>query len=66
MLDLDKVRIEEAWKETGKSPIAVRWVDINKRDSIHENGRSKLVAKELNTGANPDLYAATPPSECLR
>ena len=28
--------------------------------------RSRLVAKEFNTGVNHDLYAATPPSECLR
>ena len=62
----EKVSIDEAWRETGKSPIAVRWVDINKGDSINHNYRSRLVAKEFNTGVNPDLYAATPPSECLR
>ena len=26
----EKVDIAEAWRETGKAPIAVRWVDINK------------------------------------
>ena len=62
----EKVSIDEAWKETRKSPIAVRRVDMNKGDSINHNYRSRLVAKEFNTGVNPDLYAATPPSECLR
>ena len=62
----DKVPIEESWTETGKAPIAVRWVDVNKGDSKNPKYRSRLVAKEFNTGVNPDLYAATPPSECLR
>ena len=29
----EKVDISEAWQHTGKAPIAVRWVDINKGDS---------------------------------
>jgi hypothetical protein len=62
----EKVDIAEAWRETGKAPIAVRWVDINKGDSENPNYRSRLVAKEFNTGVCPELYAATPPSECLR
>ena len=62
----EKVDIAEAWRETGKAPIAVRWVDINKGDSVNPNYRSRLVAKEFNTGVKPELYAATPPSECLR
>lgn len=62
----DKVSLEEAWRETGKAPIAVHWVDVNKGDSTKPNYRSRLAAKEFNTGVNPDLYAATPPSECLR
>ena len=62
----EKVDIAESWKETGKAPIAVRWVDINKGDSKSPLYRSRLVAKEFNTGVCPELYAATPPSECLR
>ena len=61
-----KVDLKESWDETGKAPIAVRWVDINKGDSSNPNYRSRLVAKEFNTGPCPELYAATPPSECLR
>ena len=62
----DKVDVSESWKVTGKAPIAVRWVDINKGDTANPNYRSRLVAKEFNTGVFPELYAATPPSECLR
>ena len=62
----EKVDLGECWKETGKAPIAVRWVDINKGDALKPNYRSRLVAKEFNTGPCPELYAATPPSECLR
>ena len=62
----EKVSIQECWKETGKAPIPVRWADINKGDTAKPNYRSRLVAKEFNTGPCPELYAATPPSECLR
>ena len=41
-------------------------MDVNKGNSIHPKYRSRLVAKEFNTGVNHNLYAATPPSECLR
>ena len=41
-------------------------MDINKGDSANPNYRSRLVAKEFDTGVCPELYAATPPSECLR
>ena len=44
----------------------MRWVDINKGDRLKPNYRSRLVAKEFNTSADPDLHAATPPGECLR
>ena len=61
-----KVHRDECWKATGKGPIQVRWVDINKGDDAHPNYRSRLVAKEFKTDVRPDLYAPTPPGECLR
>ena len=61
-----KVPKQECWLQTGKEPIAVRWIDINKGDVENPNYRSRLVAKEFRTEVNPELYAATPPSECLR
>ena len=62
----EKVNTQECWEATGTAPIATRWVDINKGDTASPNYRSRLVAKEFNTGPCPELYAATPPSECLR
>ena len=40
----------ECWAATGKGPIGVRWVDINKGDEDRPEYRSRLVAKELKTG----------------
>ena len=62
----EKVSVDESFKITGKAVIAVRLVDVNKGDSVNPKYQSRLVAKEFNTGVNHDLYAATPPSECLR
>ena len=62
----EKVMLEECWEQTGKGPIDVRWVDINKGDEVNPNYRSRLVAKEFKDDLKPELYAATPPSECLR
>ena len=41
----EKVPIEECRHQTGKPPIGVRWVDINKGDETFKNYRSRLVAK---------------------
>ena len=62
----EKVDVQECWNVTDKAPIGVRWVDFNKCDSSKTTYRRRLVAKEFNTGVWPELYAATPPSECLR
>ena len=62
----EKVDIQECCNITGKASIGVRSVDINKGDSSRQNYRSRLVAKEFNTGVCPEMYAATPPSECMR
>jgi hypothetical protein len=61
-----KVPIAECWKMIGCEPISVRWVDINKGDTLCPNYRSRLVAREFNTSVKPEWYAATPPSETLR
>ena len=62
----DIVPIEWCYRDTGKKPIAGRWVDVNKGDLVHENIRSRWVAKDFKRGANPELFAATPPLETLR
>ena len=41
----NKVPICKCWESTGKAPIGVRWVDVNKGGEIHLECRSRLVAK---------------------
>ena len=43
----DKVSIDECWERTGKAPIRVRWLDINKGDEANKEYRSRLVAQEI-------------------
>ena len=59
-----KVPIDECWRVSGKKPIRVRFVDINKGDAVSPNYRSRLVAQEFRDGT-PYLFAATPPLEAL-
>ena len=59
----DKVPLQEALRVTGKKPIGVRWVDVNKGDEFNPEYRSRLVAKEIKKYDDLDLFAATPPWE---
>ena len=61
-----KVPISECLEKTGKQPIAVRWIDVNKQDTTNPLYRSRLVGKEFNTYNDMSLYPATPPIEALR
>ena len=36
-----------AKQRTGKGPISVRWVDVNKGDDLNPKYRSRLVARQL-------------------
>ncbi len=58
-----KVPLKKSWDSTGKGPIGVRWVDINKGDKVNPEYRSRLVAKEIKLYRTLDLFAATPPLE---
>ena len=46
--------------------IRTRWIDVNNGDEGAPDYRSRLVGKEFNDGADPSLFAATPPLEALR
>eukprot|EP00973_Karenia_brevis_P003705 512331-Karenia_brevis.AAC.1 len=61
-----KVPISKCYQVTGKAPIGVRWVDVNKQDDINPKYRSRLVAKRFKRRNDPYLYAATLPLEILR
>ena len=61
-----KVPISQCVARTGRRPIGVRWIDINKGDQYNINIRSRLVAKEFNNKKCDDLSAGTPPVEAMR
>ena len=58
--------ISECWATTGKKPVGVKWIDINKGDENHPEYRSRLVAKEIKHWHDQDLFAATPPLEAKK
>ena len=61
-----RVPISQAVHSSGRPPITVRWVDVNKGDDACPDIRSRLVARQIR-GANEDpMFAPTPPLEALR
>ena len=56
--------LDECHRATGKAH--TRRIDIDKGGATKTNYRSRLVAKEYKVDVRPDLFAATPPTECLR
>jgi len=62
----EKVPIDLCWQVTGKAPVKVKWIDLNKGDDINHDYRSRLVAKELKMDKRLDLFAATPPLEAKK
>ena len=51
---------------TGRPPISVRWVEVNKGDDDNPNYCSCLVAREIRTAGEDSIFAPTPPLESLR
>ena len=62
----DIVDLAVCWQATGKAPIKVRWVDVNKGDDVAPNYRSRFVAREIRRKGEDPLFAPTPPPERLR
>ena len=62
----DMRRVQEAWSRTGRPPISVRWVEVNKGDDEHPNYRSRLVAREIRMAGEDSIFAFTPPLESFR
>ena len=42
----DIVKTQECWDVTGKPPISIKWVDVNKGDQESYGVRSRLVARD--------------------
>ena len=62
----EKVPIQECWDSTGRAPVKVKWIDINKGDGVNHEYRSRLVAKEIKMDKRLDLFAATPHLEAKK
>jgi hypothetical protein len=58
----------EAFEKTGRPPISVRWVDVNKGDDECPKYRSRLVARQLKATdkSGESFFSPTPPLEALR
>lgn len=56
----EKVPHGQAMETTGKNPIGVKWVGVLKTSGRH---RSRLVAKEVSNGGDPDVCAKAPALE---
>ena len=55
--------LDEARRKTGKPPITVRWVDVNKGDDTIPNIRSRLVVRQIRQPGEKAIFAPTPPLE---
>ena len=56
----------ECFERTGKRPVTVKWVDVNKGDDESPNYRSRLVAREIRLPGEDPVFAPTPPLESVR
>jgi len=64
-----KVPRQQCYQATGRPPISVRWVDVNKGDDEHPRYRSRLVARQIKALEGPNAssyFAPAPPLEALR
>ena len=64
--DYTTVLLPAVGEETGKAPVGVRWVDVNKRDDDIPNYQSILVAKHIRRKEEDTIFAPTLPLEDLR
>ena len=58
--------IEDSIRETGKPPIGVRWVDINKGDNTSSNYRCRFVVRDVKKKGDNPMCAPIAPLEALR
>ena len=61
----EKILRTVCYERTGKAPVKVRWVDVNKGDEQHPDYRSRLVAMEFKTDSNAEWFFGPPPRSRL-
>ena len=63
-------KVPRTWarRRSGRPPISVRWVDVNKGDEQNPNYRSRLVARQMKAldKSGHSYFAPAPPLEALR
>ena len=52
--------------KTGRPPITVRWVEVNKGEDDNPNYRSRFFAREIRMAGEDSIFTPTPPLESLR
>ena len=59
---------QDAFAATGRAPVSVKWVDVNKGDDVSPKYRGRLVARQLKAmdTSGQSFFAPTPPLEALR
>ena len=57
----DKVLVEECYKNTGRAPISVRWIDINKGDAEHPQLSIKICGSRKQIPINGRTYSQPHP-----
>ena len=60
------VRRDKCFQASGRPPIELRWVDINKGDELHPKYKSRIVAKEIMIDNRLELLTTTPPLEFIK
>ena len=58
--------MQECYGNTGKAPIRIKWIEINKCDEGNREYRCRIVAQEIKTDIRQELFAASPPLEAKR
>ena len=58
----EKDPIGQCWALTGRVPVKIKWVNINKGDKVKRDYRSRLVAKELKLDKRLDLFRRYSPT----
>ena len=58
--------IEDAWRQTRKKPLKLKWIDTKKGDRRAFNVQSRLVCTGIRRKRTESIFSATPPLESLR
>ena len=63
-----KCPYDEAMRRTGRKPISVRWVDVNKGDDQNPRYRPRLAARQMKAHDRSGMcyFVPTPPLQALR